>query len=88
MNTVAESPPVYPARLATEDAALNVELSNDGELDLSLIDHCLSLTPWERMLANDAALNFAAELQEAVGRRHDIETVMHLKEIKKRLANS
>lgn len=51
-------------------SALDVELSADGEVDLSLIDHCLSLTPWERMLANDAAVNFAAELQEAMRRRH------------------
>ena len=49
---------------------MEVEMSLDGELDFSLIDYCLSLTPWERMLANDAALNFAEELQEAM-RRHN-----------------
>jgi hypothetical protein len=49
---------------------MEVEMSPDGELDFSLIDYCLSLTPWERMLANDAALNFAEELQEAM-RRHN-----------------
>ena len=39
-------------------------------IDLSLIDHCLSMSPWERMLANDAALNFAEELQQAMSRSH------------------
>lgn len=52
-------------------ADLEVRRSADGELDLSLIDHCLSMTPWERMQANDAALNFADELQEAMRLSHE-----------------
>ena len=52
-------------------AELDVQLSSDGELDLSLIDHCLAMTPWERMQANDAALNFAEELRASMTRRHE-----------------
>lgn len=52
-------------------AELDVPLSEDGELDLSLIDYCLAMTPWERMLANDAALNFADELRASM--RHSNE---------------
>jgi len=62
MSALAEPPASF--------RPMEVEMSPDGELDFSLIDYCLSLTPWERMLANDAALNFAEELQEAM-RRHN-----------------
>lgn len=40
------------------------------EIDLSLLEESLGLTPWERMLANDDALNFAESLAEAMKRRH------------------
>jgi hypothetical protein len=39
-------------------------------IDITLLEHSLSLTPWERMLANDDALNFAESLRSAMGRRH------------------
>jgi hypothetical protein len=41
-----------------------------GDIDLSLLEESLRLTPWERMLANDDALNFAESLRVAMERRH------------------
>ena len=40
------------------------------EIDLSLLEDSLAMTPWERMLANDDALNFAESLAEAMKKRH------------------
>jgi hypothetical protein len=40
------------------------------DLDISLLEDSLRLTPWERMLANDDALNFAELLRAAMERRH------------------
>jgi hypothetical protein len=40
------------------------------DMDLSLLEESLGLTPWERMLANDDALNFADSLRTAVKSRH------------------
>jgi hypothetical protein len=40
------------------------------DTDLSLLEESLRLTPWERMLANDDALNFADSLRAAMKRRH------------------
>jgi ERCC4-type nuclease len=41
-----------------------------GEIDLSLLEESLLLTPWERMLANDDALNFAESLRRAMEKRY------------------
>ena len=41
-----------------------------GDIDLSLLEESLRLTPWERMLANDDALNFAESLRAAMKRQH------------------
>ncbi len=41
-----------------------------GDIDLSLLEESLRLTPWARMLANDDALNFAESLRAAMERRH------------------
>ncbi|MCJ7833593.1 MAG: hypothetical protein MUQ20_04320, partial [Deltaproteobacteria bacterium] len=41
----------------------------DRDIDLSLLEESLRLTPWERMLANDDALNFAQSLRNAMKRR-------------------
>jgi hypothetical protein len=41
-----------------------------SDVDLSLLEQSLSLTPWERMLANDDASNFAESLRAAMERRH------------------
>jgi hypothetical protein len=41
-----------------------------GEIDLSLLKDSLSKTPWERMQANDDALNFAESLRAAMKKRN------------------
>jgi hypothetical protein len=41
-----------------------------ADIDITLLQHSLSLTPWERMLANDDALNFAESLRTAMERRN------------------
>ena len=42
----------------------------DSEIDLSLLKDSLAKTPWERMQANDDALNFAESLRTAMKQRH------------------
>jgi hypothetical protein len=49
-----------PARHGTEE----------NEIDLSLLKDSLAKTPWERMLANDDALNFAESLRGAMQERN------------------
>jgi hypothetical protein len=44
--------------------------STASEIDLSLLADSLAKTPWERMQANDDALNFAESLQMAMRGRH------------------
>ena len=44
--------------------------SMSGDVDLSLLAYSLSKTPWERMLANDDALNFAESLRAAMEKRN------------------
>jgi hypothetical protein len=41
-----------------------------NDVDLSLLRDSLAKTPWERMQANDDALNFADSLRKAMGERH------------------
>lgn len=45
-------------------------LAADGDVDLSLLKDSLAKTPWERMQANDDALNFAESLRAAMKRRN------------------
>jgi hypothetical protein len=40
------------------------------DIDLWLLEESLRLSPWERMLANDDALNFGASLCAAMERRN------------------
>ena len=42
----------------------------DGGVDISLLKTSLAITPWERMRANDDALNFAESLREAMVKRN------------------
>jgi hypothetical protein len=42
--------------------------STHSEIDLSLLLDSLTKTPWERMQANDDALNFAESLRTAMER--------------------
>lgn len=41
-----------------------------GEIDVSLLDDSLAKTPWERMQANDDALQFADSLRAAMLERN------------------
>jgi hypothetical protein len=41
-----------------------------SDIDLPLLKDSLAKTPWERMQANDDALNFAESLRTAMERRH------------------
>ncbi len=44
--------------------------AGDGDVDLSLLKESLAKTPWERMQANDDALNFAESLRAAMAKRN------------------
>ena len=41
-----------------------------GDVDIALLKASLAMTPWERMLANDDALNFAESLRAAMEKRN------------------
>jgi hypothetical protein len=41
-----------------------------ADIDLSLLKDSLAKTPWERMQANDDALNFGESLRTAMERRN------------------
>ena len=45
-------------------------LSSDGEIDVTLLQDSLAKTPWERMQANDDALNFGDALRDAMQHGH------------------
>jgi hypothetical protein len=45
-------------------------VTDASEIDLSLLKDSLTKTPWERMQANDDALNFAESLRAAMKERH------------------
>lgn len=45
-------------------------LTDGGDIDLWLLQDSLAKTPWERMQANDDALNFAESLRAAMKERH------------------
>ena len=49
------------------DGELKPQKHND--MDLSLLRESLAMTPWERMLANDDALNFGETLHAAMKQR-------------------
>lgn len=68
-----------PDRASSRDGALKEAVTVDGsagpgagasDIDLSLLAESLRMTPWERMLANDDALNFAESLRAAMERRN------------------
>ena len=42
----------------------------EGDIDVSLLKAHLDKTPWERMQANDDALNFAESLRAAMEKRN------------------
>lgn len=45
-------------------------VATDSDIDLSLLKNSLAKTPWERMQANDDALNFAESLRAAMEKRN------------------
>jgi hypothetical protein len=56
--------------MVLKEAAPAYGVSTDGDIDLSLLRDSLAKTPWERMQANDDALNFAESLRSAMKKRH------------------
>ena len=54
--------------LKESSTAYNVAV--DGDVDVSLLKVNLAKTPWERMQANDDALNFAESLRTAMEKRN------------------
>lgn len=52
------------------ETAPNFQVPNQDGLDLSLLEDSLAKTPWERMRANDDALNFAESLRAAMEKRN------------------
>lgn len=66
-----------PNKRATERGVLKetasaylAEPPSSREIDLSLLEDSLAMTPWERMQANDDALNFAESLRAAMEKRN------------------
>ena len=46
------------------------QMADAEDFDLSLLKDSLAKTPWERMQANDDALNFAESLRTAMKKRN------------------
>ena len=42
-----------------------------GDVDIALLKASLAMTPWERMKANDDALNFGESLRAAMKKRNE-----------------
>ena len=57
-------------RMVLKEASPACRVSAEGDIDLSLLSDSLTKTPWERMQANDDALNFAGSLRAAMDKRH------------------
>ncbi len=57
-------------RDAVAGGASSDSAAKASNIDLSLLEESIRLTPWERMLANDDALNFAESLRRAMERRY------------------
>ena len=58
------------AGMVLKEASPVYRVSADGDIDLSLLRDNLAKTPWERMQANDDALNFAESLRTAMEKHH------------------
>jgi len=52
------------------ETALVFSAAENGDVDISLLRTSLAMTPWERMQANDDALNFAESLRAAMVKRN------------------
>ncbi len=64
MANEAEIGPMGEGDMATHAITL------DDGVDVSLLEHSLAKTPWERMQANDDALRFADSLRLAMQKRN------------------
>ena len=60
----------HASRAALQAGCAQPRTAQAGDIDLALLEDSLSKTPWERMLANDDALNFADSLRTAMDNRH------------------
>ncbi len=58
------------AGMVLKETSPAYRVSAGGDIDLSLLRDSLAKTPWERMQANDDALNFAESLRTAMEKRH------------------
>ena len=58
------------AVLKEASPAYRASAPDAGEIDLLLLKDSLAKTPWERMQANDDALNFAESLRAAMEERN------------------
>jgi hypothetical protein len=58
------------AGMVFKEASPAYGVSADSDIDLSLLRDNLAKTPWERMQANDDALNFAELLRTAMEKHH------------------
>ena len=56
--------------MVLKEASPGYGATADGDIDLSLLKDSLLKTPWERMQANDDAVNFAESLRGAMLKRH------------------
>ena len=56
--------------MVLKETSPDYRVSADRDMDLSLLRDSLAKTPWERMQANDDALNFAELLRTAMEKRH------------------
>ena len=50
--------------------AYRMAASEEREIDPSLLDDSLAMTPWERILANDDMVNFGDMLRAAMEKRN------------------
>jgi hypothetical protein len=53
-----------------KEASTAYNVNVDGDVDVSLLRENLKKTPWERMQANDDAMNFAESLRTAMEKRN------------------
>ena len=52
------------------ESSVAYRVVTDGDVDVTLLKANLAKSPWERMLANDDAMNFAESLREAMEKRN------------------
>jgi len=53
-----------------KESSVAYRVATDGDVDVSLLKANLAKSPWERMQANDDAINFAESLRAAMEKRN------------------